>query len=154
MKIRKAVPEDLKVVHGLIMELFGQERETWDLELKSPGEVSDYYNNLLGEKLSEEYAVIYLAEENDQACGFALAYILEDELHTYNDKAYIRTIYVKPGFRKTGVGTLLIEKILGWARDLKAECAEADAYAENKEGLAFWEHAGFKPKFTLVSRKI
>ncbi len=154
MKIRKASSKDLTEVHKLVLEMYAEERATLDPHLKEPAQVSKYYLNLVSEKLSDDDAAAFIAEEAGQPAGFALAYLTEEELHTYSRKAYIRNIYVREAYRKQGVGSHLLSRVLAWAGEKRAEVVEADAYATNAEGLAFWEKEGFEPKFTLIAKKI
>jgi GNAT superfamily N-acetyltransferase len=153
MKTRKATAGDIEVVLELLLEMYAEERDTLDSELKEPSLVRDYYRKLLSERLSGDEAIVVLAEEG-KPIGFAVAYLTEDDLHTYSTKAYIRNIYVGKRFRKKGAGSLLLSEILSWAEKKGAEVVEADAYPKNKEGLSFWSKAGFKPKFTLIAKKI
>jgi len=153
MKIRKASSKDIAEVHKLVLEMYAEERDCLDPELKEPSLVRDYYKKFLSERLSDDDAVVILAEEG-KPIGFAVAYLTEDDLHTYSSKAYIRHIYVQKKFRKKGAGSLLLSEILSWAKQKGAEVVEADAYSKNKEGLSFWVKEGFESKFTLIAKKI
>lgn len=154
MKIRKASIKDLGQVHALLIEMYTGERDNLDPHLKKPLKVRDYYTKLLKERLSDEDSQVLVAEDDGELAGFSIAYLLEAELREPSDKAYIRTIYVRKDYRKKGVGADMLEKIESWARNKKAGWIEADAYVANKDGLAFWETQGFKPLFTLITKKL
>ena len=154
MKIRKASKKDLGVVLELLLEMYAEERDTLDPLLKKPSSVAGYYEKLIRERLSDEDAVVFIAEGKRKPVGFAMAYLTPDDLHTYSNKVYVRNIYVRKPFRNSGVGVRLLSKIASWAKENKVKWIEADAYVQNRSGLDFWKKSGFKPLFTLLTKKL
>ncbi|MFH1788904.1 MAG: GNAT family N-acetyltransferase [Candidatus Altiarchaeota archaeon] len=154
MKIRLADDADLEAVHALLIEMYSEEKETLDPYLKDSSKVVDYYKKIVEERFSDEDSVVLVAEDEGKLVGFSIAYLMENELREPSDKAYIRTIYVKKDHRNKGAGSALLEQVVSWARDKNAGWVEADAYAANKEGLDFWATQGFRPLFTLITKKL
>ena len=59
------------------------------------------------------------------------------------ERAEITDLGVRPGFRRRGIGSLLLEQALAWARMSGIERVEVQVASANTEGQRFWRSIGF-----------
>jgi ribosomal protein S18 acetylase RimI-like enzyme len=65
---------------------------------------------------------------------------------------YIADLYVAPGSRKLGIGSLLVAKAMEWFRQNQVDMVQLRAVAGNRTGVSFWEKQGFEAS-QLTMRK-
>jgi len=53
-------------------------------------------------------------------------------------------VYILPGYQGEGVGKLLVEWILEYARSIGCQGSELNCYVSNVEAQRFWEQHGYK----------
>ncbi len=84
-----------------------------------------------------------LIEGDGKPVGFGLIY-----LSTHKPAplaAYLHWAYVEEGFRRGGVGKMLLDSLLKWARDQAAERVELQFIDGNGIAEKFWTKMGFQP---------
>lgn len=69
------------------------------------------------ERLEGPGSATFLAIEGEAAVGLVSVFFTDDEPAT----AHLVSMWVEPEHRRCGVGRLLVEAVLGWARDERAE---------------------------------
>ncbi len=134
--IRKATPDDAKVLTELILELAAYERLLDEAEPVP---------ELLREHLSEEALTgceALIAEtEQGTAVGFALFY------HNYstfltNAGLYVEDLFVKATYRSEGIGTALLQRLAELAEERGCRRMEWTVLDWNTEAVEFYEEAG------------
>lgn len=137
--IRKATPDDAKVLTELILELAAYERLLDEAEPVP---------ELLREHLSEEALTgcEALIAETDQgtAVGFALFY------HNYstfltNAGLYVEDLFVKATYRSEGIGSDLLQRLAELAEERGCRRMEWAVLDWNTEAVEFYEEAGAEP---------
>lgn len=94
--------------------------------------------------LRDPHALVLVASIDSSIVGHLVAYLAKSaptrQPVTY---AVLRSMYVEPAQRNNGIGQLLTERFLGWAR--VNDCAEAhvDSYSANTGAQRFYERIGF-----------
>ncbi|NLG85466.1 MAG: GNAT family N-acetyltransferase [Firmicutes bacterium] len=58
---------------------------------------------------------------------------------------YISDLYVKPPYRRHGLGRLLYLALSDWFRQKGVTALDIHVYLANPEGVAFWRKMGFSP---------
>ena len=72
--------------------------------------------------------------------------ILEDPSVMHIDPvAELRSMYVRPEYRDSGLGSELVHQFLAWARANAVQRVSVTAYASNAAALRFYERQGFTP---------
>jgi ribosomal-protein-alanine N-acetyltransferase len=64
-------------------------------------------------------------------------------LTAYGEEAWVQTIGVAPSYQRQGVGTALLEDLLGEARRRDAETIALEVRADNAPAQALYERHGF-----------
>jgi len=60
-------------------------------------------------------------------------------------EARLNSLWVDPGQRSSGVGSLLVEEFRAWVREKGAPYAVVTAFAANPRAQAFYQREGFAP---------
>lgn len=108
--------------------------------------------------LSSKKETIFLAQVKDEYIGFIHVSLRYEYVEGTSSSpvAYIEGIYVKPNFRKTGIGKILVEKgeVWGWKNGAKEYASDTEI--ENQVSIDFHQQLGFKEANRIVnfSKKI
>lgn len=86
--------------------------------------------------------VAFLAMEDGVACGTAGSY-WDDEDGAGPPKLMLGSMWTAPSHRRSGVGRLLVERVLEWARERGVERIHLLVTANNHGAIRFYESLGF-----------
>lgn len=138
---RSANKNDLEVIQVLNQEVF-IDNQQYDPDLKmdwtkSPKGIN-YFTNLLN---NPEFCCL-IAEDAGKPVGYIAA--------TPRKVSYLKGKYfeidnmgVSPEYRSKGIGSLLIDKCLEWAKIKGYNKLHVNAYFTNKKALNFYKKNGF-----------
>ena len=130
MKVREAGERDFPE----LTELF---REFAEFE-KSPEKMVNSSARMIKE---QDYFTCFLAlDGDDRITGYAACFF---SYHTWSGKSlYMDDLYVKPEYRKQGIGKLLLEKVIDFAK--KEDCSRVKWQVSNwnKNGQEFYRRMG------------
>ena len=91
-----------------------------------------------------EKSILYVAMENEAVIGIAGSHLdHEDPTH-----AHLISMWTAPTHREQGVGRLLVDEIVSWARLRKAVTLKLMVTSSNDSATAFYRRLGF----TLTGR--
>jgi ribosomal protein S18 acetylase RimI-like enzyme len=140
--IRKAQKEDMGAVHALIMELAVYERE--------PDAVVIRVEDLKHHGFTEQRFSCFVAEhEKLGICGMALYY---SRYSTWKGPTlHLEDLYVKPEFRRSGLGKELFDKVVDEASEQNAGRMEWTVLEWNEPALNFYKkyNATLDPEWHL-----
>ena len=141
MNIRKAKPDDVKLLQNLNDELFA-DNSKYDKDLKLDWAQSEVGKKYFAELVNNKDAICLIAEDNEKPVGYLAA---EPKEFSYRNSKYIEidNMSVSPKFRSKGVGTKLIEECFRIARERGFERAYVNAYFQNLKAIEFYEKNGF-----------
>ncbi|PYO49717.1 MAG: GNAT family N-acetyltransferase [Gemmatimonadetes bacterium] len=134
-RIVPATRDDIPLIRQFILELAEYERAR-------PGEApvteKDIAETLFGEHRAAEVLIAYLG---DEPAGFALFF------HNYstwlgNRGIYLEDLFVKPAFRKTGVGFALLRELARIAVDRKCGRVDWAVLNWNELAISFYKQIG------------
>lgn len=139
MNIEPATEDSLKVLTDLAIALWP------DCVFE---EEYEHYKKLLG----SETDICFLAREKEMYIAFVhLALRNEHVEGTFSSPVgYVEGIYVKPEYRKLGVGRQLIVAGEDWARQKGCVEFASDAELSNEESISFHKKAGFTEANRIV----
>jgi len=125
VKIREAKIEDLPAIITLIKR--NNESLSEDLaalfRVKNP---------------NEEYK-LFVAEEDDKIVGFSRVHF-----YKWNRSAYVINLLVDMGYRRRGIGTLLLKIMEEFAKEKKARVLMFDTAVDNIPALNLYLKSGFR----------
>jgi ribosomal protein S18 acetylase RimI-like enzyme len=81
----------------------------------------------------------FLAMDDDQACGIAAGYLPDD-----GSGPYLVSMWVAASHRRRGVGRMLVDAVLDWARSRNARQLVLDVTTTNDAAIKFYESLGFQ----------
>jgi ribosomal protein S18 acetylase RimI-like enzyme len=84
-------------------------------------------------------SVCYLAWDEDEGCGIAAGFLDREDA----TKAHLVSMWVAPAQRRRGVGRLLVEGIIDWARGGGAKTLRLMVTSSNDVAARFYERLGF-----------
>lgn len=134
LKIRPAQPEDIPALLGMIQELADFE----NLSDQVIATEADYQESLFGKKPA---AQALIAKVDDEIAGYAIFF---RTFSTFIGKAglWLEDLYVKPDFRKNGIGKKLLRCGAEIAHDENAGRYEWSVLDWNKNAIDLYEKAG------------
>lgn len=152
MLIRKAQKDEIGALQLLDDEIF-QDSKQYDPDLILEWGISDEGKNYFVNLLGNSNVCCFVAEEKGKLIGYISA---APKDFSYRKSKYIeiQNMGVSPRYRSKGVGSLLMEECLKWARTQGFEKAYVNAYFHNRKGLKFYKSSGFKEIDISLERKI
>ncbi|MFK4089196.1 GNAT family N-acetyltransferase [Kribbella sp. NPDC020789] len=101
------------------------------------------YGALLGDPA---WLQLVAYDDQDRAIGHLVGKRSEPTPTRASLAAVLESIYVSADVRGQGVGSLLTERFLAWARDQQAAFASVSAHAANEDAQRFYQRHGFAPQ--------
>ncbi len=89
---------------------------------------------------SGDRSICYLAWDEDQPCGIAAGFVDRDD----PTKAHLVSMWVAPSYRGSGIGRMLVESIINWARAQRAGTLTLTVTSNNDAATRFYERIGFR----------
>jgi GNAT superfamily N-acetyltransferase len=96
-------------------------------------------------------SVIFVAERDGRAEGFAWAVMLED-FYTGEPLGKVSEIAVSTSGQ--GVGEALLRRCEAWAIGRGAKLMTLNALQENARAISFYEHRGYAPEYTMFVKRL
>ena len=150
--VNTATQDDIDALVTSVAGLFAEDGARHD-SLMDAGwparEGASYYTALIGDKM----CLVTLAPLDGEVIGHLIGRLSGPDALRTGRIAVLESMRVAPGSRGTGVGSLLVENFLAWARDHDAAQASVTAFAANQTAQRFYERHGFVPK-SITSRAI
>jgi GNAT superfamily N-acetyltransferase len=150
--VNAATHDDMDALVDSVAGLFAEDGARHD-SLMDAGwparEGAAYYSALIGDKT----CLVTLARQNGQVIGHLIGKLSRPDGLLTGRIAVLESMRVAPAARGIGVGSLLVENFLAWARDHDAAQASVTAFAANQAAQRFYERHGFVPK-SVTSRAI
>jgi GNAT superfamily N-acetyltransferase len=84
-----------------------------------------------------------IVEDGGRAVGFGLIYLTLPV--TEPPHAFLHWAYLEPEFRRHGLGRLLVDDLVGWARRRGADRVELQFIDGNLPAEHFWQAMAFQP---------
>jgi len=136
VNLRQATLEDVDVIESLIRELADYERMADQVRLDP---------EVLKASLFDErpYAEVLLAEVDGDVAGFALFF---HNFSTFLGKPgiYLEDLFVRPAFRRRGVGKALLSRLAELALERNCGRLEWAVLDWNQDAIKFYEGLGAK----------
>ena len=130
--IRKAEIRDAKTIARLALRLW-PEHSTEELEAE------------FGELLADAGCAIFLAEQDDEAVGFAQCQLRHDYVEGTDSSpvGYLEGVFVAEPYRNKRIASALLAACEDWAREMGCTEFASDCELTNTNSLRFHLAAGF-----------
>ncbi len=143
VEIRRATSRDI----GGILPIWGQLAEfhsALDPAFRPAPDWEREYGAYLRALLARDDALAVVARDGEEIIGYAVGRITTmPAFFAQRQRGYIHDVYVRPEYRRRGIGRRLVEEILAWLRRRGVTLVELTVAAAN-EAIPFWERLGFR----------
>ena len=95
----------------------------------------------LGKGATSSWDLPLLAEVNGEPVGLAWGYIEA----TSPEVVHLYQVWVAPTYRGLGVGKMLLDAVISWAKEKQADYLELGVTQADSPAVHLYESAGFKP---------
>lgn len=133
MEIRKCTKEDVTSVYQLI------------LELKNTQFDFDIFKNVYYSKLSDTKNYYIVAVEEDNVIGF-ISLVIDYQLHHADKVGTIEELIVSSESRSQGVGKLLLNYAVNYARENSCDVIELTSGFSRADAHRFYEKNEFRKR--------
>ncbi len=150
--IKNAKTDDWKIIRRLNNQVFlNNQKHNDDLDLNWPFSAKGmkYYKDLA----SGKYGKCFFAYLDDQPVGY-IALSVKDFGYRKSKYIEIENIGVEPDYRSQGVGKMLVEEAVKWAREQKATKLYVSAFWGNKRAIEFYRKNGFYESGVEMDKKL
>lgn len=150
---------DFEVIRGFVESIQEYERAKVQ-ELKSGAEIGAEYTEKLVDAISDQHrqGIILIAKMDNNAIGFACAWIDEDDDQLLRDDArrhaYVSDVFVADAWRRQGVARLLLQAIETEMRQRGCERIRICTKASNLSALKCYEATGYRPYEVILSKAL
>ena len=143
VEIRRATSRDI----GGILPIWGELADfhsALDPAFRPAPQWAREYATYLRALLARDDALAVVARDGDRIVGYAVGRITSmPAFFAQRQRGYIHDVYVRPEYRRRGIGRRLVAEILTWLRRRGVTLVELTVAARN-EALPFWEKLGFR----------
>ncbi|MBI1279281.1 MAG: GNAT family N-acetyltransferase [Anaerolineaceae bacterium] len=87
----------------------------------------------------DEYPFVVVAEEHSVICGVAAVHI-----EAWNKRAVLQHLYVSEGYRSLGIGKLLVQSSMNYAKSSHMRCLWLETQNINYPAIQFYQRMGFE----------
>ncbi|SKA92963.1 N-acetylglutamate synthase, GNAT family [Caloramator quimbayensis] len=144
--IREAIIEDYKNLSEIYEELDEYHRLNHPELFVKPNKIprdKSYIQNII----SDERKALFVAEIESKIVGLAECYILKPpNFGVFREREWVQldSIVVKKEYQNLKIGTMLLEKVIEWAKGKGIDRIELKVYLFNENALNFYLEKGFK----------
>jgi ribosomal protein S18 acetylase RimI-like enzyme len=144
MKIIKAQNSH---VPGIIdvWEEFARFHEPYDPRFPMKDNVREGYQIHINDLIKAEDTLVLVALDNGKVIGYVIAAVRKSSPAFKREKyGHIEEMAVTADYRRKGIGSELLKKILAWFQSQDLDMIELSVAARNPIGYSFWKKHGFK----------
>lgn len=153
VKIRRARKEDLKKIDEIYVNASKEEVSTqfFGKQLKETLKSFEKHKqdriNGFKKSIKDKKQYFIIALENNLIIGFG-------QVVLNNKKAKIEKVYVDKNYRRKGVATKIVKKIITWLKKQKVTDVNTGIFVHNKPSIKLHEKLGFKQITINMWRKL
>ncbi len=146
MTIRTAEARDIDGLVRLEGELLAADAAVHG-PLADPTWPSREGRNDFARLLTDDRSLVLAADLAGATVGHLVGYLATSSpTRIPSTYAVLRSLYVDATHQRNGIGSMLVDGFLSWARSHGSAEAHVDAYAANLGAQAFYERHGFAPR--------
>lgn len=155
MKIRKVVIGDLKRIQELSLMLFEKEHKEYDEMLNLDWTFGEAGEKVFTWHLTEDKACAFVVEDKGNIVGYLAGGETKAENYRNTPKmAELDNMLVLSEYRGNGVGRMLYDAFIDWCKGRDVKMTRVEAFAQNKEAIAFYKKMGMKDYALTMEGKL
>lgn len=149
---RKAQIEDVPILQDLNNELF-IDNSQYDDDLILDWATSEKGQKYFTDLITNPTSFILIASDEKRDVGYIAT---KQKVMDYRKSKYleIENTGVIPDYRSKGIGTMLIQKCLEWAKENGFQKMYVNAYFHNLRAISFYKKSGFGETDLGLNRNI
>lgn len=151
--IRKAILKDLESVLTLFYKLSISD-SPYDKDVDLDWGNTDGGKKYFLEKINGTNGVCFVAEIDNEIVGYFSANKKELPGYRLITVADLENLVVDENYRSKGIGKMLIDKFLSWAKEIGAKRASVNVFSGNTKGIAFYTREGFIPFESVLEKSL
>lgn len=105
-------------------------------EVERASQSSPWSEQSFRNEVNNPQSVNTVAEDSSGVIGYAVAWVIVDELHIIN-------IAVRPDSRRQGIAAKMMREVVAQAQERGAVCATLEVRASNESAIKLYESFGF-----------
>ncbi len=152
VRVRRARAEDLPDLLALFAELDRLQRD-WRVFTPRPG-VSDEVARKYREAVGRADAMVAVAEDGGKIVGMAYAEPQTPSRFSDERSLEVSGVIVREGRRREGIGRLLMQEAVRFAREKGLRWVTLHTFGPNKDAMEFWENLGFSQRVVQLSSQV
>jgi ribosomal protein S18 acetylase RimI-like enzyme len=153
VEIRRATLKDIKEILPVWGEL-AVFHSTLDPAFTPSAQWPREYGTYLRSLMTRDDAIALVARDAGEIVGYAVGRVtMLPPFFEQRYRGYIHDVFVKPQFRRHGIGRRLIDAILQWLHQQEVLLVELSV-ATNNEAVGFWERLGFSVYMQQMKKEL
>jgi GNAT superfamily N-acetyltransferase len=101
--------------------------------------------------VNNKQGVCFTVEEDNIVIGYLMAGTKPNNISPIK-YAELHDMRVRKEYQRKGIGSLLVEQFIQWAKDEGYERLSVDVYALSEKNVGFYQKFGFAPKTLTMER--
>ena len=111
------------------------------------------------QEIKENNGKCYLAIDNNKVVGLIMGIVIAYKEEDYLDykcpkSGNITELIISKGYRKHGIGNLLIEKLEQYFKSIGCKYIHVDVFAYNKNAIKFYSQKGYHNRMHNMIKKV
>ena len=155
MEIRRAITKDIDDINKLLYQVLEVHHNGRPDIFKS--NVKKYTDTELMDIIEDDTRPIFVAVENGKVIGYAFCIFqqhLQNNILTDIKTLYIDDLCVDEECRRAGIGSMLYEFVLKFAKEKSCNRVTLNVWELNQGAKAFYEKKGMSPLKTVMEQKL
>ncbi len=153
MIIRKSTTKDFEKLKKIKKEFY-----LWECEKDTklcPKFANRNLGIRLGKNLRQDNVAFFIAVEKNEIVAYVGGEIEKNmPCHKEKLKGHLFNLYVRPNYRKKGLGKKLIKKILTWFKENKINEIELFTGANNYPAQGLYKKLGFEKYYIKMKKEV
>ncbi len=143
VQIRRATTRDIKAILPVWGELASY-HAALDPAFTPASDWPREYGAYLRTLMNRDDALAVVARDAEAVIGYAVGRISTlPPFFEHRHRGYIHDVFTREGFRRRGIGRMLVEELFTWFRRRGVTVVELTVAANNADALPFWQRLGF-----------
>ncbi|MDH4213000.1 MAG: GNAT family N-acetyltransferase [Candidatus Thorarchaeota archaeon] len=150
IEFRRVSKSDVDAIVDLWMDSSTYHKEL-DSRLAVRPDAAKHVRAFFSKLITDEINYFAVASVNNTIIGYICVLIQErPPTHFEKTSGFIDGLYVRPDYRRQGVGSELYQMALKWLKEHHIESIRLTVSSKNSIGQAFWNRQGFSELMYLM----